>query len=285
MNRLILILILNLLISLTSFCQSFPGENPEFLLNKIVKPKEISESLQKYAYENFFLEFNKEKKQFTEDEKGNKPFPSGQSYSLVSEYNKLVGKEFKVIAIYKIIPKYSFSNEEYAIEIENNEIGIIFYKYDPKYEHNFELDVIGGLDYPEGYFCDKIEHKIDKFENKEIFFTPTENGISFMKTVQSGKSNIYLSIRLTGLTLNYDVQGLYILFSDGFNIIKPNEEIDIDVNSGSGWIYKAFISLSHEEIKLLTEKNITDTKLYIYEGTVDKESAVKIKEYLKCLIK
>lgn len=102
MNRLILITTISLLIVSTSFGQSFPGDNPELLLNKTVKPKEIRESLQINAYKNFFLEFNKEKKQFTKDDKKNKPYPSGQSYSLVSDYYKLVGKEFKVIAIYEI---------------------------------------------------------------------------------------------------------------------------------------------------------------------------------------
>jgi hypothetical protein len=285
MNRLILIAAINLLTFATSFGQSFPGDNPELLLNKTVKPKEISESLQKYSYKNFFLEFNKEKKQFTKNEKKNKPFPLGPSYSLVSDYSKLVGKEFKVIAIYEIVPKYSFSNKEYAIEIENDEIGTIFYKYNPEYEHSFELEVVGGLDYPEGYFCKKIEHKVDKFENKETFFTPTENGISFIKTIENGKSNIYLSVRVNGSTLNVNEKGLFILFSDGTKISKPAAKIDVDVSSGSGYVYSAFINLTQEEMNLLTKKSITDTKLYIYEGTVDNESAVKIKEYLKCLMK
>jgi hypothetical protein len=285
MIRLIFITTICVFIVSTLFGQSFPGDNPELLLNKTVKPKEIDESLQKYAYKNFFLEFNKEKKQFTKDEKRNKPFPSGPSYSVVSDYNKLVGKEFKVIDIYEIVSQYSYSNKVYAIEIENNEIGTIFYKYDPKYEYSFELSVVGGLDYPEGYFCDKIEHKVDKFENKETFYTPTENGISFIKTIENGNSIIYLSVRENGSTLNYDIQGLYILFSDGSKFTKPNEEIDVDVSSGSGWIYSAFINLSQEEMELLSEKNITDTKLYIYEGTVDNESATKIREYLKCLMK
>jgi hypothetical protein len=165
---------------LTIFGQSFPENNPELLLNKIVKPKEISESLQKYAYKNFYLEFDIEKKQFTKDDKKNKPFASGPSYSVISDYSKLVGKEFKVLEIYEIIPKYSSSRKEFAVELENAEIGKIFYKYDPKYEHSFELEVVGGLDYPEDFFCSKIDSQKDKFEDKETFFTPTENGISFI---------------------------------------------------------------------------------------------------------
>lgn len=270
---------------LNIFSQSFPENNPELLLNKIVKPKEISEVLQKYAYKNFYLEFDKEKKQFTKDDKKNKPFATGPSYSVISDYSKLVGKEFKVLEIFEIVPKYSSSSKEYAIEIENSEIGKIFYKYDPKYEHSFELEVIGGLDYPADFFCSKIEHQKDKFEDKETFFTPTENGISFMKTTEKGKSTIFLSVRVNGSTLNVSKKGLNILFEDGTKFTKPEASIDTKVSSGSGYVYSAFIQLTQADIKLLTEKNITDTRVYIYDGTVDKDSAKKIREFLKCLIK
>ena len=76
-----------------------------------------------------------------------------------------------------------------------------------------------------------------------------------------------------------------ILFEDGTKLTKPQEKIDTKTSSGRGYIYSAFIQLSQSEIKLLTEKNITDTRLYIYDGKVDKDSAKKIREYLKCLSK
>jgi len=270
---------------LNIFSQSFPENNHELLLNKTVKPKEISETLQKYAYKNFYLEFDKEKKQFTKDDKKNKPFATGPSYSVISDYTKLVGKEFKVLEIFEIVPKYSFSGKEYAVEIENAEIGKIFYKYDPKYEHSFELEVIGGLDYPQDFFCSKIEQQKDKFEDKTTFFTPTENGISFVKTIDKGKTFIYLNVRVNGSTLNVSEKGLNILFEDGTKFTKPEAKIDTKVSSGSGYIYSAFIQLTTAEIKILSEKNITDTRVYIYDGTVDKDSAKKIREYLKCLSK
>lgn len=268
-----------------SFGQNFPENNPELLLNKTVKPKEINESLQKYAYKNFFLEFDKEKKQFTKDEKKNKPFPSGPNYSLVSDYSKLVGKEFKVLEILEIVPKYSFSGKEYAIELENPEIGKIFYKYDPRYEHSFELEVVDGLDFPKDFFCSKIEHQKDKFEDKETFFSPYASGISFMKVINKGVTTIYLSVRVNGSTPNVGKKGLNILFEDGTKLTKPDADIDVKVSSGSGYIYSAFIQLSQSEIKLLIDKNITDKRTYIYDGTVDNESAKKIREYLKCLTK
>lgn len=270
---------------LNVFSQSFPENNPELLLNKIVKPIEITESLQKFAYENFYLEFDKEKKQFTKEEHKNKPFAIGPSYLAVSEYSKLVGKEFKVLQIYEMVPKNSFSGKEYAIEIENSEIGKIFYKYDPRYETSFELEVVGGLDYSADFFCSKIENQKDKFEDKETFYTPFESGISFVKTVEKGKSAIFMSVRINGSSLSVSKKGLNILFEDGTKLTKPEAGIDTDVSSGSGYVYSAFIKLTPADIKLLTEKSITDTRAYIYDGMVDKESAKKIREYLKCLTK
>jgi len=270
---------------LNIFSQSFPENNPELLLNKTVKPKVISEILQKYAYKNFYLEFDKEKKQFTKDEKTNKPFASGPSYSLVSDYTKLVGKEFKVLEIFEIATNSSFGVKEYAVEIENAEIGKIFYKYNPKYEHSFELEVVGGLDYPQDFFCSKIEQQKDKFEDKVTFFTPTENGISFMKSIEKGKTFIYLSVKVNGSTLNVSEKGLNLLFEDGTKFTKPEAKIDTKPSSGSGYIYSAFVQLTSADIKILTQKNITDTRLFIYDGTVDKDSAKAIREYLKCLSK
>ena len=267
------------------FGQNFPANNPELLLNKTVKPKEINEVLQEYSYKNFFVLFNKDKKQFTKDDKKNKPFSSGSSYLPVSDYKKLVGKEFKVLEIFEITPKYTSSEKEYAIEIENPEIGKIFYKYNPRYEHNFELEVVGDLDYPEDFFCSKIKNEKDKFEDAERFYTPTENGIRFMKTSSKGKSIIFLSVNNYGSSLSVAKKGLTILFEDGTKFTKPEANVDAKVNSGSGYFYSVFIQLTQEEIIFFTEKNITDSRVYAYDNTVKKDSAKKIRAYLKCLTK
>lgn len=270
--------------ALNSFGQEWPGENPELLKGKTVKPKEIAENLQKYHYKNFFKEFDKEAKQFTTDDNKNRIFSSGPEYSTVSEYGKLLGKEFKVIEVYEIVAKYSFSNKEFAIELHNEEIGTVYYKYNAKYEHDFELEVVGGIDFPEGYFCQQITEEKDKFEDKITYYTPIESGFSFMKVITAGDTAIYLSVREYGSTLNVGEKGLYLLLSNGEKISRPNAELDTDVSStGSGYTYSAFILLKKEEIQLLKEHLITDNRLYIYDGTVKEGSAKKIQEYLKCL--
>lgn len=269
------------------YAQNFPGKKPELLLNKMVKPKIIEENLQKYGYVNFYMNYDKKLKQIADKpyDKKNKPFPTDPLSPTSSDYLKMVGKEFRVLEVVESIPKYSSSNKEYIIVIENEEIGKIYYKYDPQYAHNFELEVVGGLDYPEDFFCSEIKSENDKFDNKQRKITPTEAGISFLKITENDKSKIFLSISLNGRTLNVGGKGVNILFDDGSKFIKAETKIDVNVNSGSTYNYSAFIQLNDDEIKILSEKNITDKRLYIYDSLVDKESAKRIKEYLKCLTK
>ncbi|MGQ2985028.1 hypothetical protein [Flavobacterium sp.] len=279
-----LLTFITILCNLTLFAQNFPGTSPELLLNKIVKPKQIQEMFQQYAYEDFFIEFDKEKKQFTKPEKDNKPLPTGPSYAPRSDYQKLVGKEFKVLAIYEMVPKYDWQKKQYAIELQSDEFGTIYYSYNSEYESSYELEVVGGINYPEGFFCHEITTEVDKFEKSETYYTPTEEGISFMKVKKGGKSSTYLSVSVPGSTLNVNKKGLYILFSDGTKFSKPEAKIDVDANS-SGYRYSAFIWLTQAEILMFTKKTITDIKLYIYTDPIETESSKMVKEYLKCLSK
>lgn len=284
MKKFILIAIISSLNLIISFGQSFPGNSPEMLINKTVKPKDVEESLQEYFYKNFYIEFDKEKKQFAKDEWDNTPFPTKER-STTSKYSQLVGKEFNVIAVYEIIPKNSYDDEKtYALELKNEEIGTLFYKYDPSYIFNYELEVIGGLDYPKGFFCDDIDYEKDKFEKIERFYTPRKDGINFLKTIENEKTSIYMTVRTHGAGLTVEGKGLYLLFEDGTKISKPNEIIDVDI-AINGYVYEAFFVLTKNDIKLLTEKTMTDKRLVVYDGTVDKDSAAILKEYLKCLVK
>jgi len=283
MKKVVVTIIFNL-VFITVFGQIFPKNNPELLLNKIVKPKVIPESLRNYSYKFFFIEFNKKKNDFTKDENRNRIFSTGESYSTVSDYSKLVGKEFKVINIYELTQKYSFDPKKYALELENQEIGKVYYKYDSVLN---ELELAGDIEYPEGFFCKDITIKKDKFDNVETYRTPIAGGIMFTKnTTSTGKSSIYLSIQQGGgSSLNVGGKGFSMLFEDGTKFTKSDENVDVNVGRGGGYIYSSFIKLNDDEVKLLTEKSITDTRVYLYDGSITKEHSFLIKEYLKCLIK
>ena len=87
-----------------------------------------------------------------------------------------------------------------------------------------------------------------------------------------------------GEGLNVNGKGVWILFEDGTKISKPNADLQIDVAT-NGYRYAGFIELTKNDIKLLTEKTMTDKRLVIYDGSIDTNSAVILKEYLKCLVK
>ncbi|NDJ00081.1 hypothetical protein GWA97_13405 [Flavobacterium sp. LaA7.5] len=270
------ITLLLLMFSIFSFGQNFPGENVELLLNKEVTP--IKDEVGKeYLYKNFYVEFDTISKKLDKYKKKAHAFPKGLYFS---DYDKLVGKNFKVTKIYPT------NQQQYSVlEIKNDEIGVLYYHYDSKYDFSFELEIIGGLDLPEDFYCKKIDVKVDKFENKQSYFTPYTSGVLLMKTVKNGKANIFLSINELGKTLNVGKTGLTLLLENGKKISKPDAKIDVETNGYGEYVYNTLVLLTEDDIKLLLENNITDNRLYIYDGVIKKEDAEVIREYLKCLTK
>jgi hypothetical protein len=258
-------------LSLNTFGQDFPGKDVQLLVGRELKVKELAESLQKYGYNGFFI-----------DEKLNKKYACCESYN--SKYNYLAGKIFKVISYepYTDI----IGSDKFKLKLENSEIGIIFFDYDPRYKHSFPFEVVGGLDFPEGFFCNDIEESKDKFTNEITYRSPESEGISIIKVKAGVKVNTYLSIRVGGSTVNVKEKGVILLLDNKLKITKPDAELDVDVNTskyGSGYIYSAFIDLNINDIKLLTQNKITDVRLYIYDNDIT--DGKKISEYLKCIIK
>jgi hypothetical protein len=270
--------------------QDFVGKDANLYLNATVKPIEIREILQEYAYKNFYLNFDTATKVLTKERIGKrnsniKPFQTGVSYNPVSDYSKLVGMEFKVIGVYEEAAKYDFEKGRYYVfALENDALGTIYYEYDTEFKHNLELTVVGGLKFPEDYWCNKFTIHKDKFEDKTSYYSPQESGFSVIKIVSNGITKYYLKVEAGGSTPKIDGKGLYLLFDDGSKINKRNEEIDLDVGNNGGYIYSAFTNLSNEDLEILKTKKLTDKRLYIYDGIVEPESANIIQEYIKCVL-
>lgn len=261
------ILIAIILISNITFGQNFPENDVNLLLNKEIKVKEKNESLQKYGYDNFF-----------KTEKLKKKFDCCESYN--SKYDGLVGKTFNVLSAepYKNI----IGADKYKLKLENTETGIIYFDYDPRYEHSFPFEVLGGLDLPEDFYCKKIETTTDKFNGKTTSRTDYSEGVSFIKITEDKSSKIYMSINEIGSTLNVGKKGLILLLENGKKINRPNAKLNTKINKGGrGYIYSAFFELTQGEIKLIIENKITDNRLYIYDGVI--KNGEKFGEYLKCL--
>lgn len=261
-----------LLLGLTVLCfnifgQNFPGNDVQLLLGKELKVKELSTSLQSYGYDGFYT-----------DSKLKKKYACCQSYN--SKYESLAGKIFKVISSEPYTD--NIGKNKFKLKIENSETGIIYFDYNPKYEHTFPFEVIGGIEFPDGFFCKDIEEAQDKFTQDITFRSPISEGISFIRVKKGSSMNTYLSIRVHGSTVNVDGKGVILLLDNGNKIQKPDEKIDVEVSSnGSGYTYSAFINLNESDIALLTQNKLTDVRLYIYDGNV--RNGGKLMEYIKCI--
>lgn len=229
-----LLTLIPLLANTIFFAQNFAGKDVDLYLNMTVKPKEIPEKLQQYAYQNFFIEFDTVTGTLTTEPIGKKkrdfkPFQLGD-YTFTSDYSKLVGMEFKVTGVYEETPKFDFDKGKFFVfALTNESLGTIYYKYDSRYEHNLELIVIGGVNFPEGYWCEKITVVKDKFEDKTSFYSPQESGFSLVKVVKGSEINYFLKVDEDGETANVDGKGLYLLFDDGTKMSKDDAKIEVNI--------------------------------------------------------
>ncbi len=277
-----IIMFLSITISFISFGQNFPGKDVELLLNRTVKPISLSDNDQRTAYRNFYVKFDTVSKKVEKSKKGYRAFSKNTN---LSDYSKLVGQEFKVVKIYNQTSIVSAEyGRLYVLELINKDLGTLFYDYDSKYPFAFELEVIGGLDFPEGYYCKDVKTTIDKFTGETNIRSNSIDGISFSKSIKENLTKTYMSINVAGSTLNIEKTGLIILLENGFKIERPGQKINVAVGSkGTSYTYSASIELSSKEIELLLENKITDVRLYIYDSSI-KKSDILI-SYLECINK
>lgn len=263
-----------LLLSIFSFGQNyknFPSEDVQQLLNKELKVKSVSAKLQEYGYSGFY-----------KDEKLKTKFACCENYN--SKYSSLVDKIFTVISYEPYISV--IGDKKYKLLLSNDETGKIYFDYNPKYEHTFPFEVIGGLTLSEDFYCKKITTSFDKFTN-ETKLTAHYKNVDFLKITKNNVSRYYMSIRTSGSTVSVNEKGLIILLENGKRLEKPNATIDVDVNTtgyGNAYLYSTFINLTESDIKILLTNKITDARLYIYDTDL-KESGEALTEYLKCLTK
>ncbi len=131
-------------------------------------------------------------------------------------------------------------------------------------------------------YCSEIKVIKDKFEDKTTFYSPYVGQISLGKSIGEGEDgSVYMFLVANGSQFSINKKGLIILFNDGNKISKPNEAITVKMGKGKYFDYKATIKLNEEEIKLFTEKTVTDFRLYIYD--VEVENGTDLQEYLKCM--
>lgn len=131
--------------------------------------------------------------------------------------------------------------------------------------------------------CDKVETRKDKFNGNEISIPPISGGVAFMKVKRGNDISIYLSIINIGNSVSVDKSGVIVLFDDGSKFEKKEEKVDVRVNEKAEYEYNSLIKLTEDDLVMFLNKNITDTRLYIYDFSLNKEQSFNAKEYLKCI--
>jgi hypothetical protein len=254
--------------------QDFPGKDVELLFGAEIKVKELKPDLQKNGYANFYKD------------KDLKKIYSKTSVNR-SKYRSLVNKVFVVIGIDSLKWGYSKLLIQHILTLKNDEIGLIYYKYDGSEKYSFPFEVIGGLQYPDDYLCRSIEETKDKFTGETTYRTPVLDRISFTKVIGNNDSTIYMSLKSYKGTVNFNVQGVVILFKDGSKLEFPSEKIDVRIDGryydqSIRYQYSAFIRLNEQDIEKLKIAEITDFRLYIYDSAI--ANGKLYQEYLKCIV-
>ena len=121
----------------------------------------------------------------------------------------------------------------------------------------------------------------DKFTGEKTYYSPTTT-ISIAKFVQRKSSNQYISIDVSGSTLNYGCYGVSILFENGKKIVRSHEKVETSYSDG--WSYRAFFTPTANEINLLKSYKVVAVKLYIYDTDVDSKEAEDLLEAAKVML-
>ncbi|MHA3787458.1 hypothetical protein ACX0HA_04545 [Flavobacterium hauense] len=265
-----IIMLLALFMSLGAFAQNFPGENVELLKDKTLKVLPKEESLQKYGYRDFYKDADLKKVYEKE----------GTS----TAYKALVGKEFKVVSYESYICGGRYT--KYKMLVENAETGKLYFDYDTKYSNSFPFEVIGGLNYPKDFFCNKIYEKEMKESTDRWYEAPVEEGIQPTISKSARADFFFLNINQpTGEKFQSGIvrRGLEITFANGSTISMPDEELKSAANPYGNLTVTALVSIyKPADLKLLQESKIVSVKLNKYGSDV--KNGLTLQEYFKCLI-
>ena len=197
----------------------------------------------------------------------------------------LKGREFTVLEVLPFTTsKITGDKSVFKLkDIHNNEIIYYVYNHQNEYEFPFKVSGYKNID---SIFSKYIIRKEDEFTGDISIYSPLTNDISIYKFIKAGSTNpeYFLNLKTVGLTLNYDGKGVIILFKDGTKWTKVDEKIKVNVISGEGWGYSAFIKMTSDDVALFSSREINKFRLYIYENNNPSETD-KFVYYTQAILK
>lgn len=187
---------------------------------------------QKYGYRNFYTDESLTKNYMSKTE--------------TTPHAELVGKVFKVVSY---TPHKHLGTTKYKLKLENDKISL-YYNYNPKFVSDFPFEVIGGLTYPEGYFCEQaVQKPSEPGKSKEYEFAFV-NGVKLNYFVKDAFEFMIFTINSpTKLTLAKDaeIKGVTLTFDNGEIIDLPEQTIKHAPNGAGGTALTAIFGFIAEK--------------------------------------
>ena len=268
-----LLLLAALALSMAVSAQNFPGEMVQLLEGKELKIVPLAESSQKYGYGGFYTD-DKLKKIYKE-----------KSHS--TPYDKLVGKTFKVISIepYQNVLKKT----KYKIKVDNADTDILYFDYDPEHSFKFPFEVVGGLKYPEGYFCNMVKQEESNEPNIKNYSFPKIDGLAVGYSTYRDTHSIALSANLPVdevISTNTVIKGISWIFDNGEVINSTIDNVTVSKGPTGKAVLKGYLSTSkstNPKFYLLENNKLVKIKFGKYEREFTE--GYVLQEYVKCIMK
>jgi hypothetical protein len=253
--------LLFLFFSLAAMAQeSFPYKSALLILNKTVTVIKTPGSGQNGYFD------------FYETLKPQKRYKTGSD--VTTPEKELLGRSFTVTAIDSV--KYS-SNYSYNLTL-TDDTETIYYRYNPTTVGDlYPLEVKGGLDLPEGFYCDFIEKSKYEYSARvpEIQLSEDYNK-------SSKKNEYYFTFTFFDKFLVTGVKSVTLMMENNKTIIHK-------VNETRGWTestsykYNFTILLDDKDIELLKANKLTGIKLQDSVHTFHPGTGVRLSGILTCM--
>lgn len=137
--------------------------------------------------------------------------------------------------------------------------------------------------------CQNVEVEKDDMTDQLTINIKGLNHIDLFKIIEKGETRYYLSLTTTGSTVNVSEKGVILLLSDNSKIVKPDTEINVEVEMGHyygnyDYEYSAFFRISELELKQIIENPIKKFRLFIYDKDISDEKRTFYSETMKCIM-
>jgi hypothetical protein len=138
------------------------------------------------------------------------------------------------------------------------------------------------------YFSEMMQRRVvDDFTHEIKIDCPvlgnSKNTIHLQKSILNGRILYLIDFMVKAPSCVVNGQGVSILFTDGTQITRPLEKIDVDASDG-GFEYTALFKLTIDEVKSFSLKTVNKFRLEIFDGVVNAKDAEDFKIYAKNIV-